>query len=113
MPGQILAESVNVCYSARMEETTNAPDLEPGYPSGGARIGPAWREAYQYLQAAGEQYTEGRTLAEEIAPKHELSPNTLAIIMSRMCREGYLQKKLMSMPSTRGNRPRVFYRVPR
>lgn len=65
--------------------TIIAPDLTPGYPSKGAKLGPAWAELWKALQDATEPL-DGRALTEQVAPRHGLEPSTLNALLSRMKR---------------------------
>ncbi len=87
-----------------------APDITPGYPSKGAKVGPAWNEAYNALRTAND-FQDGRALANEIAPRHDLDPATLIAILSRAALAGLLDKEPRPVASRRGNRNRTHYRV--
>lgn len=97
------------CYSPSME-TKNAPDLTPGYPSGGARIGPAWEEAWTTLTAYPGEWREGQELWQTIAPQHDLSPDTLRGLMFRMAEKGYLESESRQVITGKGKRSRTFFR---
>jgi len=76
--------------------TNTAPDLTPGYPSKGTKLGPAWNEAWTELKRAqrrNDPYVDGRTLADNIAPKHDLSPATLVAVLQRAARNGLLVRE--------------------
>ena len=79
----------HVGYSGVME-TLTAPDLTPGYPSKGGKLGPAWNDLWKAIQEA-EGPVDGRTLADRIAPQHDLQPSTLNALLSRMKAGGHLQ----------------------
>lgn len=87
-----------------------APDLTPGYPSNGAKLGPAWQAMWDALKRS-DDFQDGRTLAEEIAPQHGLDPATLIALFSRMAHGGYLDRELRPVVGTRGNRKRSHYRI--
>lgn len=72
--------------------TNTAPDLIPGYPSKGRKVGPAWNELWAELQRA-DDFQDGRVLAERIAPKHDLEPSTLVALLSRMAKGGILDRE--------------------
>ena len=96
-------------YSVVMTMQT-APDITPGYPSKGEKVGPAWNEIYAALVAAND-FQDGRTLANEIAPRHDLNPATLIAILSRAALAGLLDKQPRPVASKRGMRNRTHYRV--
>lgn len=92
---------------------TIAPDLTPGYPSNGAKLGPAWRDIWAVLRRT-DGYLDGRTLAEEIAPQHDLNPATLVALLSRMARAHYLDRELFLLEGPgekRHKRHRTHYRI--
>lgn len=61
-----------------MPETrpADAPDLSPGYPSRGSRIGPAWADVWEEL--GDGRWHERDRLAAAAAARHELRPWTVA-----------------------------------
>ena len=82
-------------YSGGME-TTTAPDLTPGYPSNGAKLGPAWKDVWRTLGLIND-FTDGRALAGGIAPEHDLSPSTLVALLSRAAKAGLLDRESRSV----------------
>jgi hypothetical protein len=98
-----------VGYSVAMT-TLTAPDLTPGYPSKGPKLGPAWNALYRAL-ARGEDFQDGRVLAHKIAPKHDLDPATLVALLSRAAKAGILDKEPRPVMTQRGFRSRTHYRV--
>lgn len=102
-----------VDYSTDMEtkRTPTAPDITPGYPSKGKKLGPAWDAMWQKLTESGE-FIEGRELAEEVAPGFGLEPATLVALISRAAQAGLLDKDLQDVEGARGMRSRSFYRIP-
>lgn len=101
-------------YSGPMTNTT-APDLTPGYPSKGKKLGPAWRRLWAELDKASmgpDPFLDGRVLADEVAPDYGLSSNTLVALLSRAAKAGLLNKEARPVESARGNRNRTHYRVP-
>jgi hypothetical protein len=92
--------------------TTTAPDLTPGYPSKGRKLGPAWVDIWRTLSAS-EDHVDGRELAEAIAPAHELSPATLVALMSRAAKAGLLTTQKRTVTGSRGDRVRTHYRAAR
>jgi len=96
-------------------ENATAPDLSPGYPSNGAKLGPAWRATWDQLDKASrtqDPFLDGRDLAAEVAPDYGLAPATLVALLSRAAKAGLLNKEIRPVESTRGHRNRTFYRVP-
>jgi hypothetical protein len=103
---------------------TKAPDIpNPSYPNGGyptkgRKIGPAWQAAWRAMEKAGD-FLDGKELSEKIAPKHDLSPQTLVAILSRAEVAGLLVKEprpvevsiTRTSGTTVGHRTRVFYRI--
>lgn len=103
----------HVSYSYCME-ITKAPDLTPGYPSKGRKLGPAWSVIWTELQHAALQddpFQEGREMADRIAPDYGLAPATLVALLSRAARAGLLDVTSRPVHATRGYRMRTFYRA--
>lgn len=99
-------------YSECMTNTT-APDLTPGYPSKGAKLGPAWRAVWAELDKVSstpDPFLEGQELAATVAPDYGLSPNTLVALLSRAAKVGLLDKDTRPVQSSRGYRMRTHYR---
>lgn len=90
--------------------TIQAPDIKPGYPSKGKRLGPAWRDLWSALADSGD-YQDGRALATPIAIRHDLAPATLVAVLSRAALAGLLEKEGRNVISGRGNRKRTHYRI--
>jgi hypothetical protein len=112
-----------VRYSHCMTITMTAPDITPGYPSKGSKIGPAWQEAWDAMVQLGERPVDGSALAKEVAPRHDLAPATLQAILSRAGKAGLLDvlHKMVETTVTRtvgeelkvvaGRRQRSHYRI--
>lgn len=98
-------------YSVGMV-TKKAPDLTPGYPSNGAKLGPAWNAVWRALERAGD-FRDGRVLADRIAPKYELEPATLVALMSRAAKAGLLAREGRPVKTGRGTRTRTHYMIDR
>jgi hypothetical protein len=98
-------------------KTLTAPDIpnptwpNGGYPSKGVKLGPAWLAMWRKLGKAGDEFLDGRSLAESVAPGHELAPATLIALLSRAAKAGLLEKDSRMVKGTRGMRPRTFYRI--
>lgn len=90
-----------------------APEIHPGYPYK-RRLFPAWQAAWDKLRDAmlsGNEALDGRVLADEVAPEHGLTPQTLVGVFSRAAAAGLLERELRPVESTRGVRHRTFYRI--
>lgn len=106
-------------YSEAMTSRVLAPDLTEGYPSKGAKLGPAWNEAWRILRRSTEP-KDGRVLAAQVAVKHDLAPATVVALLSRMALGGHLERipRKVTVPVTKAgktynsSRVRTFYRVP-
>lgn len=93
--------------------TQAAPDLTPGYPSNGAKLGPAWAELWRRLELAAltsEPYLDGRVLAEAVAKDYGLADSTLIALLSRAAKAGILASKQRQVEGARGMRKRAWYR---
>jgi hypothetical protein len=78
-------------------ETTTAPDLTPGYPSGGAKSPGEWRD--------------GHTLWMDVAPRFQLSHETLRALMFRMAAGGHLESEIRQVVTARGKRSHTHFRI--
>ncbi len=105
-----------MCYSPRMTmyaaDRPDETDLNPGYPSAGARIGPAWREVWQTLHAAPGEWHDGAELWRPVAHRHGLAASTLRALMFRMAKNGRIESTTRSVSGVRGPRTRAQFRVP-
>jgi hypothetical protein len=99
-----------------MTTKIDAPDIpnpawpKGGYPTKGAKLGPAWRAIWSTM-AQADDFLDGRELAGLVARKHDLAPATLVALLSRAAAAGILAKELRPVTSTRGARNRTFYRI--
>lgn len=91
-------------------ETLNAPDLTPGYPSKGARLGPAWSEAWAEFTKYPEEWRDGMELWTRIAARHELHPDSLRALLYRMAKAGILERKTGQVITDKGKRTRAQFR---
>lgn len=101
-------------YSGAMV-TNTAPDLTPGYPSNGAKLGPAWNALWAELAKANRRkdpYLDGRELADLIAPDYGLNPSTLVALLSRAALANLLLREGRAVQTARGNRTRTHYAIP-
>ena len=64
--------------------TAEAPDLTPGYPSKGPRLGPVWKDVWAELSASPEEWKDAWAVADRLAPKCDLQPLSIVQLMSRM-----------------------------
>ena len=102
-------------------DTMEVPDITPGYPSKGKKLGPAWRAMWECLAASGTDFTDGKALATEVAKKHKLVPATLQAVLARAAVAGLLESDRLFVSATvrhpvsrkqyEGHRVRVHYRV--
>lgn len=88
--------------------TTLAPDLTPGYPSKGPKLGPAWNAVWAELVRAhkrkNDTYVDGRVLAGKFAPDYGLAPATLVALLSRAALAGLIERdaRVVTVDTTRG-----------
>lgn len=102
-----------VGYSLAMS-TVTAPDLTPGYPSKGPKLGPAWTALYTALHSAAltsEPFMDGQKLAASIASDYGLADATLVALLSRAAKAGILDREGRQVMTNRGVRTRTHYRV--
>jgi len=92
-------------------ETTTAPDLTPGYPSKGARVGPAWAAVWAELSKDPDEWRDGHALWMDVAPRFQLSTETLRGIMFRMASKGHLESESRKVPTARGVRSHTYFRI--
>lgn len=97
------------CYSPCMR-TATAPDLTPGYPSRGAKIGPAWTEAWTLLTQHPGEWLDGKEMWEDIGPRHDLNSGTLRALMFRMAKAGHLESESRQVITVKGRRSRTQFR---
>jgi hypothetical protein len=90
--------------------TQTAPDITPGYPSKGRKLGPAWVSIWQLLGQA-QDALDGRELAEDVSGQHDLAPATLVALIQRAAKAGILTREPRAVASGRGDRTRTFYRI--
>jgi len=102
-----------------MTVTAKAPDFTTntrgvGYPSGGAKIGPAWQAAWDRMrQASAEDYLDGPAMAEAIGKDLGISPNTVLSLLFQAADRGYLERTHVPVAGNRGVRNRTHYRINR
>jgi hypothetical protein len=87
-----------------------APEITPGYPYK-RRLFPAWQEMWDLMRANPSEFLDGRVLAEEVAPRHDVVPATLTGVISRAARAGLLEVQKKDVLSGRGLRARSHYRI--
>lgn len=108
-------------YSQPMQTIADAPDISPGYPSKGKKLGPAWRTMWAALTAAGTDFQDGKELATETAKRYKLAPVTLQHVLARAADAGLLDRDKIAVATTvhdprtrktyQGHRPRAHYRI--
>jgi hypothetical protein len=91
-------------------ETVTAPDLTAGYPSKGARLGPAWSEAWAELIKYPGEWRDGKELWTAVAERHNLHPDTLRGLMFRMASAGHLESESRQVITPKGKRNRTQFR---
>jgi hypothetical protein len=70
-----------------------APDFNPGYPSKGALLGPAWQHVWTELQRDPEAWRDGRELAQAAAEAVGAQPATVVALISRAAYAGLLDRE--------------------
>ena len=90
--------------------TDHAPDITPGYPSGGERIGPAWADLWSYLVTHPRVWHLGLTLAGDIAQRHDLAIQTGLTLLSSAAGNGLIERRYRRSGTPK--RRRAEYRVP-
>jgi hypothetical protein len=91
-------------------ETTTAPDLTPGYPSKGARLGPAWAAVWAELSKSPAEWRDGHALWMDVAPRYQLSTETLRALLFRMASKGVLESESRQVQTARGKRYHTHFR---
>ena len=73
---------------------TEAPDFNPGYPSRGERIGPAWKAIWKMLDT--RKWVTGPDLARTLAGQFDLRPVTIRNLLREASSAGLLDRKLIN-----------------
>lgn len=98
-----------------MTITRTAPDITPGYPSKGAKLGPAWAEAWRLLRRSRGGFVDGWELATKVTEDMDLQPVTLVAVIRRAANAGLLEREerpvKVKILSGEGTRKRMFYRI--
>jgi len=101
-----------------MTTKTKAPDIpnaaypNGGYPSKGARLGPAWADIWRAFAKDPGAFHDAYPIAERVAAKHELATSTLIGLIKRAATAGLLDREAkMVNTGKRGNRARTHYRI--
>ena len=81
--------------------TTKAPDFQPGYPSLGARIGPAWSAVWDHM--ADGRWRQGQQIAQDV--KGDLAAKTITNLLSKAASLGLLQRRTRYAGSPQPGRP--------
>jgi len=104
-----------VGYSAAMTTTLKAPDITPGYPSKGAKLGPAWAEAWRLLRRSHGEFLDGWELATKVTKDVDLQPVTVVAVIRRAANAGLLEREqrpvTVKILDREGTRKRMFYRI--
>lgn len=80
--------------------TSEAPDLTPGYPSKGPRLGPVWKDVWAELQASPDEWKDAWAVADRLAPRYDLEPLSIVQLMSRMATGGILLREKRPVETT-------------
>lgn len=88
-----------------------APDLTPGYPSKGPRMGPAWSDLWAMLTKSGPDFLDGREAAVAVAARRKMSPDSLVAMLARARTAGLLESEIRRVQGSRGPRSRAHYRI--
>lgn len=92
-------------------KTTTAPDLTPGYPSKGPRLGPAWDAVWAELSKTPGEWRDGHALWMDVAPRFQLSTETVRALMFRMATGGILESESRQVLTSRGKRSHTHFRI--
>jgi hypothetical protein len=92
-------------------EAFTAPDLTPGYPSQGTKIGPAWTDIWTELAQAPGVWRDGQEVWTGISERYGLNPGTLRGLMFRMAAGGILESKSRLVLTAKGHRSRTHFRI--
>ena len=82
-----------------------APDFNPGYPSGGLLIGPAWERLWTALEHG--RWTFAADLAADRDLRGVLAEASIKILLAGAARAGYLERRLSWRVSPAGNRRKM------
>jgi hypothetical protein len=98
-----------------MTKTLTAPDITPGYPSKGKKIGRGWRAAWKAMEEAPGEFLDGWELATAAAQGISLAPVTLVAVIRRAANAGLLEREerpvRVKILDREGTRKRMFYRI--
>jgi hypothetical protein len=70
--------------------TSPAPDITPGYPSAGTRVGPAWNDLWQRL--ADGEWHGWLALTTDVAAAHDIQPKTAESLLYAARKSGLIEK---------------------
>ena len=72
--------------------STSAPDITPGYPSTGERIGPTWRDVWTALRRTWPDWRTSIEVADlPSVARHGLDPKTIGNLLAAARRAGLLE----------------------
>ena len=105
--------------------TAIAPDFNPGYPSKGALLGPAWQAIWDRMTVDRLAWFDGRELCAEVAKVVGAQPATVVALISRAAFAGLLDRETRpvrvpiavkdgdghTIGTRSGIRQRTFYRI--
>jgi hypothetical protein len=95
-----------------MTKIETPPDLSPGYPSQGARLGPAWADIWNALARTPEQAQDIYPIAATVAETHGLAVSTLIGLTKRAATAGLLERSAeLVYTGKRGRRMRTHYKI--
>lgn len=89
--------------------TNIAPDFNPGYPSRGERIGPAWQKIWDAISDG--LWFFGTDLAHGMAPTLKIEPTTIKNLLRQAEAAGLLERKLVSRKFNKVTRATISYRL--
>lgn len=89
---------------AEMKTKTKAPDFNPGYPSGGETIGPAWQAAWDLLGTCQRPLDAGSIAAVVQAQvDQEVKADTVKNLLLAAARAGLVVKGTTTIRSREHN----------
>jgi hypothetical protein len=84
---------------------TDAPDFNPGYPSRGELIGPAWVQVWAML--ADHEWRKGMDLAATVAERCGVAAKTVQNLLSQATKVGLLERETRFAGKVGGYRSRT------
>ena len=96
-------------WETRIMITDHAPDYADGWPSGGERIGPAWRDIWAHLSRVDGWRTTTEITRTPLVARHDLAPGTIAEMLRRGRLAGLLDVRYRPCGTPRVRR--ALYRI--